>query len=327
VGYYPDAHSELLDTYRLTFFPDPEHWEALWRLVGSCLIGGNQHRQLIFFAGASTTGKSLLAELIMKALGNYAALSTASIFRGNQDERPRADLMNIMSSRVVFVEEVGHAWELHADRVKDITGGGQLTARKLHSNTYVTRKIEFTVIAVTNELPRIKDADHALLRRVKVIPFTHSVQEGEDYTVRERMLSDTKTLEAVLSEAMQGCARSQKHGVDDLPEAFVAARAAAYGEITGTELVAEFVHDLIERRLLVGESVQGQCAKLGELFELYVTAPGRRSERETRELSARRFGQLLRLLGYEVKNVNGGVRVLGVRLDGSLAVVRAKLEL
>jgi P4 family phage/plasmid primase-like protien len=325
VGYKSDARSDLLDQYRATFMPEADHWEALWRLLGSCLLGGNEFRQIILLIGGSTTGKSQIMQLVKKVLGNYAELGHSSMVRGNTNERARADLMKIMTSRLVFIEELGKHNDLHGDRVKDLTGGGEVTARHLYAKEYVTRRVDFTIVVTTNDPPIIKDADHALLRRVKVVPFDRTVIAMEDTSIREVMANDQDTLEAILAELVHGAQRARERGVDDVPQRFIEARALAYGSLTGGDDVADFMNELRSRGTVMAESTQGKCIPISELLELYASSPGRSRDREIRELKVRRFGELLRMIGYTTLKVNGASRVIGVgwALPGGLVTAKA----
>jgi putative DNA primase/helicase len=327
VAYRPDARSDLLDQYRWTFMPEDDHWEALWRLLGSCVLGGNEFRQIILLVGESTTGKSQIMQLVKKVLAGYAELGTPSMVRGNNQERARADLMKVMYSRLVFIEELGKHNDMHGDRVKDLTGGGEVTARNLFAKQYITRPVEFTIVITTNAPPVISDSDSALLRRVKVIPFDRSVIMTEDTGIREAMQNDRATQEAVLMELVHGAQRARERGVDDVPERFLEARAAAYGALTGGDDLSDFIEELKHRGLLIAEPTKSRCIMVRELHELYATSPGRSRDRDIQAIDMRQFGKLMRMLGYETKNVNGGMRVLGYGLKAGFSVVKEWLRM
>ncbi|HKU51005.1 MAG TPA: phage/plasmid primase, P4 family, partial [Nitrospira sp.] len=331
VNYVPGARSELLDRWRSTFMPDDSHWEALWRLVGSCLVGGNPHRHLLFFHGPTTTGKTQLAGLIKKVLGTYGGPGSSSIFRGHLDDRPRVDLLAVMRLRVAFMDEAGDAWELHGDRVKHLTGGEELTARGMIKDYYITRPLECTALITTNAMPKIKDPDLALLRRLKIIPFRRSLSvREEDETMRERMLHDPATLEAVFAEMVAGLIRAQVHGVYNLPPEFDEALSDAYGEITDVEDVGSFIDELRGRNLLIPEETASHCVKLSELHEIFLAVCPHSMVAKAKD-PRKELGKQLRLLqspgvtGLQTKNINGGTRLLGWRLN--VDVYRAISEL
>lgn len=335
VNYVPGARSELLDRWRSTFMPEDDHWEALWRLVGSCLVGGNPHRQLLFFYGPGTTGKSQLAGLITAVLGSYADTGSSSIFRGNLDDKPRPDLLKFMRTRILFIDEASDSWELHGDRVKALTNGEKQTARGMHKDTFVTRTLEGTALVTTNVMPRINQPDAALLRRLRVIPFTRSLnvdEENED--LRRVMLTDPATREAVLAEMIAGLIRAQVHGVHDVPQAFKEASLEAHSEVIDVEDVGAFMSLLRLRGLLVPEERMGHSVLLGDLFTIFkglhpdssvMTAGRNHPDGPKREL-----GRRIRLLEYEgkkhaTKNINGGMRLLGWKLTKDPVLVIADL--
>ena len=89
----------------------------------------------------------------------------------------------------MFFSEASKAWELHGDRVKDLTGGGTITARRMRSDEFEDVRPRFTPVLVTNSLPRIIGRDPALLRRMLVFNFTNR-PDVEDPSVRDRFVRD-----------------------------------------------------------------------------------------------------------------------------------------
>lgn len=301
-----NARSALLDRWRETFIPNDGHWEAMWRLMGSCLLGDNRFRQVVFLTGHTTSGKSQIAELFEQTLGGFGmTVSGPSIFRGNLDDRPRVDLLNPMNKRVVFIEESSEQWELHADRVKAVTSGGKLSARRMVSNTYVEKRIGFTVVIPTNELPPIVGVDKATLRRIKVVPFPLSLsEEREDPAIRLAMLEDEDTLEAVLWEAVSGCHRALQRGVNDLPTSFIEARDEAYGELMDVDDLESLMRRMIESGLLRHTSVPSHGVALADIMMIFkAVCSDSPLLKDKRPVAA--LGKKIRLLGYDVRKIMG----------------------
>src|SRR6185436_9786074 len=169
-----DRTPQLVRDYLATFVPDPVRQKMLFKALGSCLAGGNDHRLFISLQGEPTTGKTQLVEAVYETLGgDYSTIGTASLFRGNMDDKPRPDIIKAITRRVTFFSEASQAWELHGDRVKDLTGGGTVSARLMRSDDFHDIRPTFTPILVTNVMPKIIGADPALLRRMLVFDFNH----------------------------------------------------------------------------------------------------------------------------------------------------------
>lgn len=232
-AYVPDTHSELLDDYLRTFVPEPSHQEVLFRVLGSCLLGENRWRTFIILYGGTTTGKSQLAGMLQKVLGEYALATNHSILRGKQDEGPQQELIEALPARLAIMEEASSAWELHADQVKKVTGGDVIAGRGMYAKSVTRRAPAFNPIIVTNQMPTIKGADEAVKRRLVVLPFKHR-PAVEDASKRRAFLQDRATREAVLSELVAGCLRAQQGGTspvaDELPVEFQMERDLAFAQ-------------------------------------------------------------------------------------------------
>jgi putative DNA primase/helicase len=323
VPYVADAQHDLLDLYRQTFFPEDDHWEALWRLLGAGMIGGNDFRMIVFIKGESTSGKGLLFDLLeQRVLGNYFGKAQASVLRGHANERPRTDLVRAVTKRIVAVEEAGADKELHGDHLKELAGAGTLTIRDLYKNEF-TRAVEFTLYLICNEDPVIKHADPALRRRIKVVPFLHSVLGREDVRVRNSMMVDEGVHRAILAQLVAGARRAYELGVDQVPAAFQFAATELNDEASGLSSVREFMHCLINWNAICGEETQGKAVRLRELFEVYTAWRGRTERGE--EMTVRQFGRSLVELGYRKENINGGMRVLGIRFTHGLAAAKTSV--
>jgi P4 family phage/plasmid primase-like protien len=310
VAYEAGATSTTLDDYVRDFWPDGD-WPFLMKALGLCLYGGNPFRLLLVLLGPTTTGKSMLTEAIERALGDYATVVNASVFRGNMEDKPRPDLLRAMRARTVFAYEASNEWELHGDHVKRMTGDS-VTARGMRSNVMVTRTLDCTCVIVANAMPRIKDADPAVRRRLLVMPSTHSVIATEDVSVKERFVRDPGVRRALLAQLADGCRRAFKEGLADMPQAWVEATARAYDDLSH---VAEMLGLLREEGQLAPApdgTAKLRCVTTGELHRAYASVLRQRgTDQQRREmLGSKQFTQWLGDNGYELAESHG-TRVLG----------------
>jgi P4 family phage/plasmid primase-like protien len=189
----PGARSDDWDRLITWVQPDSSQRQYLQAVDGYSLFGNNFRRYLPVLHGATNTGKTTHVELNNETLGEYATICNMSLFRGNLDERPRADIVQALSSRRVSVSEAGTETQLHADQLKRITGNDKLTARLPHAKGYVTRYPAFIPILAFNEMPQIAGLDKALMKRLVVIPFGHDLESdptGEMLKVVGRLRKD-----------------------------------------------------------------------------------------------------------------------------------------
>jgi P4 family phage/plasmid primase-like protien len=181
VDYDPDADSEQWQGFLDMFVPDLAVRQYLQRLAGYTLLGANPERKLIFLIGPSSTGKTTFLKLLTAVLGSgTAGPFSLSLFRDKGHDAPRPDMLVALGRRFIHTTEASTEWKLHADTIKHITGGDQLTARGMFSNKFTERVATFTPWIATNAYPRIEHADPALWRRLVAVRFDNVVPDADD---------------------------------------------------------------------------------------------------------------------------------------------------
>lgn len=324
VPYREGATSPLLDDFHSVFVPHSDWQAALYRLLGAGLVAQNQHRLVVVLRGPSTTGKSQLLEGVRRALGTYAGAGTASVFRGNLDDKPRPDILQLLRCRLACLEEAGEGWELHGDRVKALTGGTPVPVRQMHSKDFITRVPDFTPIIATNADPKIKHADSGVRRRIVTVPFERSLTSAEeDVSKRDAFLGDEACLQALVWRLVAGARELYRGGVGvrDLPVEFHLATEATY---EGLDDVTEwFKWGLEEGKLVLDQSVSSAASatttQLHRCYTDWVKRHGDAAQKRD-QLGIKSFSQRLAnlpQLGLE-KDRSNGSRWVGLRVqDGS----------
>lgn len=203
-NYVAGAEFPLWSKFMERFQPDIEVREWLQKLAGYSLLGRNPRRMMIVCIGETSTGKSTFAKTVAAALGGYSGSANMTIFRDNQDERPRPDLIRVLPKRFVYAEEASKSWHLHPDQIKRLTGGTPVTARTLQAKIYVDMVPHFTPWLLTNAAPTIESADAALWRRLVVVPFDIEIPKSEEDARVEGELLSAAGREAVLAWLVEG---------------------------------------------------------------------------------------------------------------------------
>ena len=207
------AESKAWNFYLHTFLPDTVYRRFVQKVMGYCLLGNNSERLLVFLQGGTSTGKSTLLEAVMGATGDYSTVVNVNeIFRERHDGGPNPGLVQALSRRIITASEIGQHHQLHADVIKRMTGGDHLSARELYSNTMVGRVPAFTPVIATNSMPKIKDGDSALWRRLLVLPFDHQIKDASN---KHKKLTESKeAMEAVLLWLVEGALMYLEEGLD-----------------------------------------------------------------------------------------------------------------
>lgn len=219
------------------FQPDREIRDWLQKLAGYSLLGRNPRRLMIVAMGETSTGKSTFAEAVSRALGAYAGSANMTIFRDNQDEKPRPDLIRVLPKRFVYAEEASRSWHLHPDQIKRLTGGTPITARTLQAKVFVDMVPRFTPWLVTNNAPTIEGADRALKRRIIVVPFDVEIPKTEEDAGFSERLGSVEGRQAILAWLVEGYRMylAAPDSLQEIPLGAVAANAKFWREISDLE--------------------------------------------------------------------------------------------
>jgi putative DNA primase/helicase len=287
--------------------PSPALRRYVQKLLGYSLLDGNPHRLLIFIKGGTSTGKSVFAETVMEALGSYAGPFNMSLLRDNQDEKPRADIVESLTQRVIFASETSSAWHLHGDAIKRMTGGDTIKARLPHRGEYFERIPAFTPWIRTNEVPQVTAADMALDRRLIVIPFDAHISAHEERPAAMNRLR-RESVDAVITWAVGGLRRFLREGFDDLPAETVRAKYEFSSQLSPMH---EFIEEMCER----GEPDDtGYEIPIAELFNAYSNWAFANGIQNKDHMSKIEFGRKLSGIGVGTRIANSVRHRTGIRL-------------
>jgi P4 family phage/plasmid primase-like protien len=309
VPYDPKAQSVLWDDFLSTAQPDPEVRAWLCRLVGYSLLGHNRSRKIIMCLGPTTTGKGTFVEAISSALGKYAGPSNLTIFRDNQDERPRADLAAALPKRIIFCDEASHSWKLHPDQIKRLTGAGVISARKPFAKAPVEMLPAFTPWLMTNSVPSIEGADLATRRRLLVVPFNIPILRADTNFAQE--LARTAG-SAILRWALDGYADYCRMGDVEALETPEGAREATSEFVSSMSELDSFIAECCT----TGPSANSRPAPLAEAWSSWQDTNGTQARDR---MTARQFALALNANGYPLQPVRDGT--------GSVVKIRVGLAL
>jgi putative DNA primase/helicase len=146
--------------------------------LGYSLTGGAQEQVVFLLWGEGSNGKSTFLEAIRYVMGNYAKGTPFDTFTRRGGDGPRNDLARLAHSRFVLATEGNENARLNEAVVKRLTGGDVITARFLFKE-YFDFAPTFKLWLSTNHRPRIRGADHAIWRRIRLVPFTAHIPDSQ----------------------------------------------------------------------------------------------------------------------------------------------------
>lgn len=202
------------------FGGDAELIEYLQRAIGYTLTGVTREQCLHLLYGTGANGKSTFLEIVAELLGDYAVQADFATFLDKKNsDGPRNDIARLNGARLVRSSEVGEGKRFNEALVKSLTGGEKISARFLYAEDFEftpTFKLWFSF----NHKPVIRGTDHAIWRRVRLIPFAVTIADDEK---DDQLLSKLRAeLPGILRWAVDGCVSWQKIGLKP-PESIVAA--------------------------------------------------------------------------------------------------------
>jgi putative DNA primase/helicase len=192
VEYNPSARAPRWEQFIDQVFSTELVGAYLRRMAGYSITAEGTLHRLMILMGVGGNGKSTFFNAVRGVSGDYGRnISARAILDKNADAHT-TELADFDLSRFATCEEIGNS-QLNANRIKDISGGGVTTARRMYSNT-TTFQMTWLLWLSTNGQPRIDDNSWATWRRVRVVDFPY-------------IFKDDPNLEEELRREQQGILR------------------------------------------------------------------------------------------------------------------------
>lgn len=223
VTFNPDARCpQWEDSLEAIFNGNQELITWLQKAIGYALTGDTREQCFFLLHGTGSNGKSTFIRTLEALLGNkeYAETAAFETFLKQDTDKVRNDLAALKDARFVSAIEADEGRRLSEAFIKAVTGGDTISTRFLFSE-YFSFVPAFKVWLATNHKPEIRGTDHAMWRRVRLIPFTVTFdEEQKDKTLLTKLQTE---LPGILAWAVRGCLRWQEEGLDPVPDCVKAA--------------------------------------------------------------------------------------------------------
>jgi putative DNA primase/helicase len=275
----------------------------LQRAVGYSLTGDVSEQVLFLLYGTGANGKSTFIDVVLSVLGGYATMTAPGLLLSSRNDRHPTEVADLFGARFAASVEVGEGRRMAEERVKQLTGGDRVKARRMQEDFWEFAPTHKLWIAA-NHKPVIRGTDLAIWRRIRLVPFTVAIPKEE----QDRGLPGKLKAEAagILAWAVQGCLNWQREGL---------ATPAAVDVATGDyREEMDILADFIAERCVEDEGAESTAGKLYDAYAVWAKLNG-----DKFPLSKRAFGLRLGERGFEsVKQGKSRVRSWrGIRLSGS----------
>ena len=150
------------------WFSSHEEQHYFQSFFGYCLTGETRHPVVGLWHGQGGDGKSVIANAIAYAMGDYAQTATDSAFVETRFAAHHEELARLNRARFVQVPEV--TGSLNLTRIKAVSGGEDITA-SYKGKALFEFTPEFKVLLIANEPPSTRSVGRELQRRFHVREF------------------------------------------------------------------------------------------------------------------------------------------------------------
>jgi putative DNA primase/helicase len=271
--------------------------------VGYSLTGDTREQVIFLLYGSGANGKSTFLNILLKLLGEYGRSTRTETLLAKRYEGIPNDIARLASARVVTAVESEGGRRLAEALVKQLTGGDAICARFLHRE-YFEFSATFKVWIACNHKPVIRGTDHAIWRRIRLVPFTVTIpDQAQDKTLTDKPSAE---MPGILNWALEGCRLWQQEGLMS-PHAVSRATNAYREEM---DALGAFL-----RECCVQEGGASETA--AQLYGEYTEWCKQSSEKAITKTA---FGLALKERGLTAKVSGGARRWFGVRLRGLLDV-------
>ncbi|WP_030686924.1 DNA primase family protein [Streptomyces sp. NRRL B-1347] len=162
-----------------TFGEDAEGSEMigfLQLLLGYSVTGDVGGQVLPFLFGAGKNGKSVLLDVLMKLLGDYADAGPPGFLMARPYEGHPTDLAELHGRRVIVCSEIKPGDKFDEARVKLLTGGDRIKARRMRQDFFSFQPTH-KLWLLGNHRPEVGTGGFAFWRRMRLIPFERVVSD------------------------------------------------------------------------------------------------------------------------------------------------------
>ena len=171
VRFDPKATCAIFQAFLLEIIPAVEVRNFIRRVFGYSLTGLVLEHILVFLHGPGKNGKTTLLNALMETLGDdYAMPAPPKLLVKRSHDEHLTEIASLFGKRLVVCSESGEGARLDEEKVKRLTGGDRLSARRMREDPW-TFAPSHTLWLYSNYEPKIQGTDDGIWRRVLLIPF------------------------------------------------------------------------------------------------------------------------------------------------------------
>jgi P4 family phage/plasmid primase-like protien len=289
VEYDPTGKAPVFEAFLEQILPSEALRGFVQRAFGAALPGEVLDNILVILHGTGSNGKTTLVEALMEAFGEYAIASAPDLLMSKGNTHP-TELADLFGARLVVCMESEEGRRLNEGLVKQLTGRDKLKARWMREEFWEFDPTH-TIFLGTNHKPEIRGTDHAIWRRLKLVPFDVTIPDAEQD--KELPAKLQKELPGILRWVVEGCLEWQRTGLKEPDEV----KGATKSYRADMDVLEQFIED----RCVVASKAHAAASALYLQYQFWCERMG---EKPT---SQRRFGERLGERGFESFKYTSGL--------------------
>lgn len=249
---------------------DKDKADYLQRALGYSILGKSNEACMFILHGKTTrNGKSTLLGTVERMLGDYAKVAPVGLIcKDKNNTNPEAaspTLAGLKGKRFVTMSESNEYGKLDEEKIKQMTGGEEITARNLYQSA-ITYLPQFTLWLSCNDLPAVRDKSLFASERVRVVEFNrHFTQEEQDKTL-EDTFNTQEARSGIFMWLVRGYIKYLERGLE--------MNAEMRKVIRQYEKDNDIVLQFLEQRCETGENFAEKTSDLYSKYKQWVKAEG-----------------------------------------------------
>jgi putative DNA primase/helicase len=237
------------------------------RAAGYSLTGDVSEQCLFILHGTGENGKSVFLKTIAALVADYGQATRTETLMVKRHVGVSNDIACLRGARFISAVETNDGQRLAESTVKQMTGGDKIRARFLFKEEFEFSP-QFKIWLAVNHKPEIRGTDHAIWRRIRLIPFGITIPEHERNAHLDDELQDE--LPGIFAWAVRGCMAWQREGLG-VTEAVTKATEAYRSEM---DSLSEFLDD----HCVIGDNYQATVIEIYNRYETWCLSNGEQAQ-------------------------------------------------
>ena len=221
-----------------TFLGDQDLIDYIQKALGYSLTGDVSEEVLHFCYGHGKNGKSVMANVIVKIMGDYVQTANFDLL-AQKESGATNDIARLVGARLVMANETRENQRLDDQKLKALVSTEKIAARFMYAEFFEFWP-QFKIWLRGNYKPIITDCSEGAWRRMRLVPFENQIPpEKTDPDLEAKLLTEK---EGILAWMIDGCHRWQQERLKPCKRIEDASRV--YRE--ESDMLGEFLEDCCE---------------------------------------------------------------------------------